>query len=427
MHITVVERGDTLYRIAQDHGTDVQTLSTLNGIRRPDCLVPGQALLIPTAPYHVVRPGETLSQIAKRYGIPPIEWIRVNRLANPDVLSVGQKLIIPEQRKMMIETNAYLEPLSKDPARDRAVVAEAAPSLTYLSIFSARVTEAGGFVLPADQASLEALRDSPALPMLVVTNFSEGTFDPEIAHALFTRPDREETLLRQIIEATRARGYRAVQFDFENLFPEDRDRYTNFLKRAVSRLGREGLFVSTALAPKTYAEQPGSWYEGHDYGAHGALVNFVVLMTYEWGWSGGPPLPVAPLPEVRKVLDYAVTVIPRNKILLGVPLYGYDWTLPYVKGGPFAKVLGLTDALDLACRVGAVIEYDPQAESPYFRYTDAAGRGHIVWFEDVRSLSAKYRLVRQYRLRGVSFWQLGRPAPMNWALLRSLFDIRSWK
>jgi spore germination protein len=182
--------------------------------------------------------------------------------------------------------------------------------------------------------------------------------------------------------------------------------------------------VSTALAPKQSATQVGSWYEGHDYAAHGRIVNFVVIMTYEWGWSGGPPMAVAPIPQVRKVLDYAVTVIPREKILMGAPLYGYDWTLPYIKGGPFAKVVTPKGAIELARREGVAISYDTTAQAPYFRYYDDEGKEHIVWFEDARSMQAKFDLIKEYRLRGISYWVLGREFPQNWALLEDNFMIR---
>src|SRR5699024_11318101 len=79
--------------------------------------------------------------------------------------------------------------------------------------------------------------------------------------------------------------------------------------------------------------------EAHDYAAHGEIADFSVLMTYEWGYSAGPPLPVSPINEVQKVLDYAISVMPSDKILLGQNLYGYDWTLPFVQGESFARAI----------------------------------------------------------------------------------------
>src|SRR5690625_7625896 len=116
--------------------------------------------------------------------------------------------------------------------------------------------------------------------------------------------------------------------------------------------------MSTALAPKASAKQEGAWYEAHDYAAHGEIADFVVLMTYEWGYSGGPPMPVSPINEVRKVVQYALTEIPADKILLGQNLYGYDWTLPFVAGGENARALRDRKSVTLAREQHAAIQYD---------------------------------------------------------------------
>ena len=107
----------------------------------------------------------------------------------------------------------------------------------------------------------------------------------------------------------------------------------------MNKLHPLGYSVSTALAPKTKADQVGLLYEAHDYPVHGALCDFVVLMTYEWGYAAGPPWAIAPINEVRRVLDYAVTAIPRNKILMGMPTYGRDWKLPFVAGTSIASTI----------------------------------------------------------------------------------------
>jgi spore germination protein len=123
------------------------------------------------------------------------------------------------------------------------------------------------------------------------------------------------------------------------------------------------------------------------------------------------------------VLDYAVTVIPRNKILFGYQLYARDWLLPHRKGQE-AETFSMQEAIERAAAFGAIIQYDRPSASAFFRYWDRQGRLHEVWFEDARSAQARFDMVKQYNLRGISYWVLGYPFPQNWALLEDNFTVK---
>ena len=181
--------------------------------------------------------------------------------------------------------------------------------------------------------------------------------------------------------------------------------------------------MSTALAPKTSAEQEGLWYEAHDYRAHGEIVDFVVIMTYEWGYSGGPAMPVSPIGPVRKVIEYALTEMPAEKIMMGQNLYGYDWTLPFVEG-TVARAVSPQQAIELAAQYNVPIQYDYEAQAPFFSYWDEEGKQHEVWFEDARSIQAKFNLIKELNLRGISYWKLGLSFPQNWLLITENFNVR---
>ena len=165
-------------------------------------------------------------------------------------------------------------------------------------------------------------------------------------------------------------------------------------------------------------------YEGHSYRDLGEAANRVFLMTYEWGYTYGPPMAVAPLPNVRAVVEYALTEIPAEKLWLGVPNYGYDWPLPFLQGETRATSISPQYAVSLAARYRSSISYDETAQAPWFRYTDENGTEHEVWFEDARSLRAKLSLIPEYGLDGAGYWNLMRPFPQNWLVLDSLFIIR---
>ena len=248
---------------------------------------------------------------------------------------------------------------------------------------------------------------------------------PVQAEALLGSAPRQETLLEQIKEILKEKGYGGLDVDFEYIRPELGAAYAAFVDRLRRELNPLGCSVLVALAPKTFAGQRGLLYEAHDYAALGRAANGVLLMTYEWGYAYGPPMAVAPLGQVRAVLDYALTAVAPEKIFMGIPLYGYDWPLPFVSGETRAESLSPVQAVERALRHDIAIQYDAAAQAPYYHYTDRGGREHAVWFEDARSIEAKLRLADEYHLQGVGYWNLTRPFPQNWAVLASLFDIET--
>jgi spore germination protein len=132
---------------------------------------------------------------------------------------------------------------------------------------------------------------------------------------------------------------------------------------------------------------------------------------------------IAPIDQVRAVLNYATSVVPASKILMGMALYGYDWPLPYPQAGR-ASGISNKSAQNLAMQEQVPIRWNERGASPYFNYRDSEGRQHVVWFEDAMSAAAKMQLVYDYGLRGMSWWVLGNEFPQAWHLIRDSFNIR---
>lgn len=425
MQIYVIRKGDTLSAIADRYGTTADALTTANELDAPNQLVVGQTLVIPIiGQFYFVKSGDSLYSIAQRFNITYQELARVNNFPVGNLLPVGFRLYIPEQPKRQISSLAYIEPRGDTVSQTlQNAATKTSPYLTYLAHFSYTINRDGSLnPPPLDNLDEIAAANNTSLA-LAVTNLENGAFSAELGHIILTVQAVQNTLLDNIVNTAETMGYQDVHFDLELLPPEDKEAYNNFLRKAKERLSQAGLFMSTALAPKTSAKQEGAWYEAHDYAAHGEIADFVVLMTYEWGYSYGPPMAVSPLDEVRKVVDYALSEMPANKILLGQNLYGYDWQLPYQENGEAAQALSPQQAIDLAREQHATIKFDPGAQAPFFIYTDAEGNQHEVWFEDARSIQAKFDLIKAYSLKGIAYWKLGLAFPQNWLLLRDNFTI----
>ena len=296
--------------------------------------------------------------------------------------------------------------------------------MTYATPFTYGIGADGGLAALRDEGILAAAGQYSVLPwMHLSTMTEEGRFSSARAEALLGSVPRQETLLGQIKEILKEKGYGGLDVDFEYIRPELGAAYAAFVDRLRRELNPLGCSVLVALAPKTFAGQRGLLYEAHDYAALGRAANGVLLMTYEWGYTAGPPMAVAPLDKVRQVVDYALTEIPAEKLFLGVPVYGYDWPLPFREGVTRGESVSPQEALALARRHGAEIRYDETAQAPWFRYTAAGGREHEVWFEDARSSYAKFRLAAEKGLQGVGLWNLMRPAPQTYLVLHGGFEI----
>lgn len=377
---------------------------------------------------YVVKKGDSLWRISRVFGISSQLIVDSNQIPNPERLVVGQTLVIPtttvpQKPKPTVETSAYIDPRTTR-ARSAQAVERVGEFLSYLAIFTYAVNRDGSLTPVDDEPSLAAASRNRVAPLLVLTNYEQGRFSTELATAIFTQEALQDRILDQAIQVMQMKGYRGLDFDFEYLGAQNRERYVRFLMKAAQRIKPLGYTLSAALAPKMSGTQKGVLYEGHDYEAIGRVVDFMFIMTYEWGWSGGPPQAVSPINLMRRVINYALSVVPSQKIMMGIPLYGYDWTLPYVPKGKWAKSISPQRGIELADRYGASIKYDQTAQAPWFRYTDEQGREHEVWFEDARSIQAKFNLAKDLKLRGFYYWVLGNEFPQNWLLIQENLIVR---
>ncbi len=373
---------------------------------------------------YVVKPGDSVDSIAQQLDANAEQIIFDNQLEYPYPLAVGQALLINRfvrnaSRAITVSGYAY-------PFIDREVLVQTLPYLSELRVFSYGFTMEGELLPPSygdDSRMIAQALQFGTQPILTLTPFGEdGNFNNQLINSVVNNAAYTERLIRELLETMDAKGYEGVDIDFEYILAQDRDAFSAFVRQVAEAMRASGYHTSVALAPKTSAGQAGLLYEGKDYRALGEAADHVLLMTYEWGYTYGPPMAVAPVNQVRRVVEYALTEIPAEKVDLGIPNYGYDWPLPFERGVTKATTVGNVEAVRIAVEQGAEIMFDSLAESPYFTYT-ANGTAHEVWFEDVRSLQAKFRLIREYNLHGCGYWQIMKWFRANWLLLHNQFYI----
>ncbi|MBQ3600044.1 MAG: LysM peptidoglycan-binding domain-containing protein [Lachnospiraceae bacterium] len=365
---------------------------------------------------YIVKSGDNIDGIAGMYGVPVERLIYVNQLSYPYALAVGQAILVPLRevtggRGLFANGFAYT---SINPS----ILRETLPFLSELSVFSYGFTSEGELIPPPLPTNwmIEAAIEYGVKPILTLTPLGpDGNFSNILIHNVLSNPNARNTLIENMYDRVQLENYQGINIDFEYIMAEDRDRFTEFVRDTTLAMHGLGYEVTVDVAPKTSSDQTGLLYEGKDYAGLGQVADRVFVMTYEWGYTYGPAMAVAPINKVKAVLDYAVTEIPKEKITMGIPNYGYDWMLPYVRGESKAITIGNIEAVQIAVNNGAQIEYDEIAKTPYFHYV-REGLTHEVWFEDARSILEKYKLLKEYPLYGFGCWQIMRLFRAMWIL-----------
>lgn len=422
MIIYTVNSGDTIYKIAREYGVPLDELLRVNGLKRDDIIPVGAAVAVPTKTgAYRVQSGDSLYTISKKSGVDINTLIKLNpRLKPPYNIYPGEYISLPSDYKLgTIEVNGYCYPNITNETLNNVL-----PYLTYISVFSYNISADGTLSEIPDERIINAALEQNVAPLMTIANLNtDDNFDSDLAYRFLRNDVAQQRFIDRLPTLLKDKGYLGVNLDFEYVYEENREDYNVFMTNLSNRLSAEGLLLTTALAPKTSTTQRGILYEGHDYKRLGEICDWIMLMTYDWGYVAGPPQAVSPINEVERVLKYAIGVIPPDKLLMGIPNYGYDWELPYVPGTT-ARYLTLNSVLPLAGEKGAVIEYDKKAETPFFTYRGENGREHIVWFDDAASYYEKLRLVSKYGLRGVGIWTINNYYPPFYSVLSSMYDIK---
>ncbi len=416
MFIYTVKPGDSLFSVASKYEVSMNTLRNANGLKETT-LVPGQDLVVPTTRY-IVQPGDSLYLISQMSFIPVQALREVNGLRS-DALTPGMRLTLPARVKYPVENFSFL--LLTTPAESIEVIADSAPYNTYYGIFEHHILEGGWLSELDDAAVIQASRNHHVAPLATITNLTATGFSATLVSQILNNPEQRNRLVENIYTLVKTKNYAGATIDFELVREGDRDLYTGFLRSLNERLKPEGYFLSVAVPAKSNDEAP--WLRGYDYGGIGAVVDFVFIMTYDYHEASSDPGPVAPIGEVRRTVEYALSQMNRRKIVLGVARYGYDWTMAD-DSVISAKAVTASDAVHLAMRYSVPIQYSEVYQQPHFTYWDERGRRHIVWFENSRGRAQKYKLVYDYRLRGVGAWQLGFEFPQSHVLLPHFFSVK---
>ncbi|MGP8001521.1 MAG: glycosyl hydrolase family 18 protein [Streptosporangiaceae bacterium] len=268
---------------------------------------------------------------------------------------------------------------------------------------------------PAGQAAavtqdMHRLRVAGLLVVPTIANVTGGQWAYQPVGRMLHSPVLRANQVAAIVALAQRHDYAGIDIDYENLHASDRGAFSTFVADLARALHAHGKVLSVAVFAKTSNAGTDPRNVAQDYAAIGRAADQVRLMGYDYHWATSPPGPVAPVGWLRAVLHYAKTQIPASKIVLGIPLYGYDWSAGHGTAISWLQALRLSRQYHVAPR------YDTASQAPWFSYT-AAGRKHTVWFENAASSRAKFDLAQGAGIAGVYLWMYGYEDSATWPAL----------
>jgi cellulose synthase/poly-beta-1,6-N-acetylglucosamine synthase-like glycosyltransferase/spore germination protein YaaH/peptidoglycan/xylan/chitin deacetylase (PgdA/CDA1 family) len=271
---------------------------------------------------------------------------------------------------------------------------------------------------PHNKDVLQIARENNLNIVPVFSNAQLADFDPQRVHIFLTSPDVQNRIIPQLRNWLLANRFQGINIDFENLLPGDYPLLIPFLVRLKQQFAPYHLIVSVDLEARS--ADPEVVKKPLDWRAASSICDFVIAMCYDEHSSGGPPGPIASMEWYRKKLMTALESIPRDKLVVGLGNYAYDW----MDGRGWAEPLTYQGALVEAKsyrqheKPEDVVDFDAEALNPTFWYVDDDGKQHEVWFLDAITAANQWMVAQSYGVRGVAIWVLGSADPSIFTFLR---------
>ncbi len=259
------------------------------------------------------------------------------------------------------------------------------------------------------------------MPLAINQGFSQDDL-----HTFLTTPSAINRAIQALIALCQKNSFYGIQFDFENINIADKQLYTNFIKLAADALHKKGYTVSVTIVPRTSLATiknqydkflVTNWSGAYDEKALASVTDFITLMAYDRHTSLTTPGPIAPIAWVKELVSIAIREVSPEKISLGIPVYSGFWST-LKKGQDFQgkeHQISHSEAMNYIKKYNLTVKWDDTTmTASAIDSNQGKGLYQYLYLEDARSFAAKYALVKQYSLRGISVWQLGLGDPLIW-------------
>ncbi len=423
MDIYIVKPGDTIFSIAQKYNVPYERLSYDNNILPDYNIVSGQIIVIPRAnQIYIVEEGDNLRSIATKNGISELQLLQNNPyLSDRDYLNIGEELVISyDKSEQEFEIDGFCFSNINYDALKKIL-----PYLTYLTIVDYRVN-AFGMIETSDNGELIQLAKTYGVaPIMLLSTFSQlGQGSYGVTNKILNDVDLQNKIIEEALFYLRKDGLYGINIGFSFILPEDLNSYVDFIARTKEALQMEGYQVFVTMEPNTFGFKANENNDIPYYSQIGQIADAVVLLSYQWTNAYFPSYEQTTIPFLKSYIDYVMTQIPPEKILISYSRIAYDWELPYVEGSSLVTTLPNVRALYQASLIGIDVGFDEYYVTPYYYYISTDGIKHFVWFKDARTVNAIIDFVVDYNFKGISVWNIMDFVPQLWVTINSQYNIR---
>jgi spore germination protein YaaH len=280
--------------------------------------------------------------------------------------------------------------------------------------------DAGGGLAITPAASLDFVREMHATGILVVPYLSND-WDREKGRAALRN---RQLLADALAEAVAAYELDGVNIDIENMTPDDRSDYVDFVRLLRAKLPR-GKRIAVAVAENPYGSAQG-WAGSYDYAELASFSDYLMIMAYDESYHGSPPGPVSSLGTAERSIRYALSAVPKEKIVLGLPFYGRIWS----SGGGYPYGYGISNAAidklirdydgtvvnDKTSRAAcATVTIRDSDSKPKVNGQELPAGTYQIWYANEEYYKAALALVTKYDIKGTGSWSLGQEAGDMWS------------
>lgn len=253
---------------------------------------------------------------------------------------------------------------------------------------------------PRDLVSLGQSKGAKVIPMIMGSGKS--------VDSILTDPAKRAAFVNSTAKLFQETDADGILVDMEALSDSSEEGLTALMSQLYGKFHPQGKLVMISVMAKTSkTDQP--WYDEYNYRDLAKYADYIQIMSYDKHYSTSEPGPIAPVDWVRQVMRYAVTEIPAEKILMGIPYYGRAWRTE--GSGWVSKAFGWAVATQTASQFGAAITRETTLTDPVgvptFQYTDEEGYKRTAYFDDRLSWGVKLDLLNEFTLGGIGGWSLG--------------------